>query len=68
MRVLRAIWDEVLGLFVDDGSLAAAILVVVGMVALLRKFDVIAPPLGGGMLFGGLVAILLENIRRGARR
>ncbi len=68
MNVLRAIWGEFLGLFVDDGSLAAAILVLVGLVALLRNYDVIAPPLGGGLLFGGLVVILLENIRRSARR
>lgn len=68
MSVLRAVWDELLGLFVDDGSLAAAILVVVGLVAVLRDTGVVGGPVGGGLLFGGLVLILLENVRRSARR
>jgi hypothetical protein len=68
MRTLRGLWDEVLGLFVDDGSLAAAILVLVGAVALLRSAGVVGAPLAGGLLFGGLVLILLENVRRSARR
>ncbi|MDE2334321.1 MAG: hypothetical protein KGK10_07265 [Rhodospirillales bacterium] len=68
MKVLRAVWAEVLGLFVDDGSLAAAILVLVGLVATLRGRGLIGPAVGGGLLFGGLVVILLENIRRSTRR
>ena len=67
MRVLHAAWAELLGLFVDDGSLAAAILVLVGVVALLRRAGVVGGPLAGGLLFGGLVVILLENVRRSAR-
>jgi hypothetical protein len=68
MRTLRGLWDEVLGLFVDDGSLAAAILVLVGAVALSRSAGLVGAPLAGGLLFGGLVLILLENVRRSARR
>ncbi len=68
MSTLRAVWDELLGLFVDDGSLAAAILVLVGLVAVLRDIGAIGGPVAGGLLFGGLVLILLENVRRGARR
>jgi hypothetical protein len=68
MKAFVAIWNEVLGLFIDDGSLAAAILVLVGAVALLRSTGVVGPPLAGGLLFGGLVLILLENVRRSARR
>lgn len=68
MRVLGAVWAELLGLFVDDGSLAAAILVLVGLVGLLREAGAIGAPLAGGLLFGGLVVILLENVRRSARR
>lgn len=66
--LVRQIWQEVLGLFVDDGSLAAAILMLVGCVGVLRGASVIGAPLGGGLLFGGLVLILLENVRRSARR
>ncbi len=68
MKVMGAVWNEVLGLFVDDGSLAAAILVLVGLVATLRGRGLIGPALGGGVLFGGLVVILLENVRRSSRR
>ena len=68
MRLLAAIWAELLGLFVDDGSLAAAILVLVGVLGLLRETGAIGAPLAGGLLFGGLVVILLENVRRSARR
>ena len=68
MRMLRAIGDEVVGLFIDDGSLAAAVIVLVGLVAALRGERVIGAPLAGGVLFAGLVVILLENVRRSARR
>ena len=67
MNGLRTVWDELLGLFVDDGSLAAAILVLVGLVAVLRDMGAVGGPVGGGLLFGGLVLILLENVRRSAR-
>jgi hypothetical protein len=67
MRWLRSIVREVYGLFVDDGSLAAAILVwiVVVVVALPR----VAPAArwSGPALFAGLAIILIESVLRFAR-
>lgn len=63
-RVAREIW----GLFVDDGSLAVAILVLVAALAILRRAGVLGGWACGWLLFLGLLAILLENVRRAARR
>ncbi|HZB90720.1 MAG TPA: hypothetical protein VE397_04710 [Stellaceae bacterium] len=67
MRALSAILKEIAGLFVDDGSLALAVLVWVALVALLAR---LAPAAGweGAVLFLGLAALLAENTRRSARR
>ena len=68
MSTLRLILREFLGLFFDDGSLAVAILVVVGLVALLVKTGLLAGLVGGALLFACLLAILVENLRRSAKR
>jgi hypothetical protein len=68
MRWLEAIVTEIFGLFVDDGSLALAIigwLVFVGLV--LPRLSVTAP-WGGMILFTGLALILVESAIRGSRR
>jgi hypothetical protein len=58
--------QEVYGLFVEDGSYAVSILVWLGIAAL------VFPHLPGGwrgpLLFLGLVLVLLENVRRTARK
>jgi hypothetical protein len=58
---------ELLGLFVDDGSLAIAILAWVAIVAALMGVAGLPGALGGGLLFVGLAAILIENVWRAAR-
>jgi hypothetical protein len=67
MKALTAIGREVFGLFVDDGSLAIAILVWVGLIAALVFAAALPPALTGILLFAGLIAILLENILRRVR-
>jgi hypothetical protein len=58
---------ELLGLFVDDGSLAFAIVVVVLVAAMLASVD--APSLvTGGVLFFGCILVLVENLARSTRR
>jgi hypothetical protein len=66
MRSIRVILSEIIGLFVDDGSLAAALLVWCAVVAGVRAVLPGSPLLAGGLLAGGCVAILLVNIRRTA--
>jgi uncharacterized membrane protein YgdD (TMEM256/DUF423 family) len=57
---------ELLGLFVEDGSLALAILAVVAAAAILAAAA--APALLVGLLlFGGCLAVLIENVVRARR-
>jgi hypothetical protein len=68
MKTLLAILREIAGLFVDDGSLALAILAVVAVAALLA-FILKASALAVGLvLLGGCVAVLIENVLRTALR
>ena len=67
MRWLKSIAREILGLFVDDGSFALAILLCLALaVALLPR---IAPSASwtGPTLFAGLALILIESTLRYAR-
>jgi len=66
MRWLRSIAREVIGLFVDDGSFAIAILawLVFAVVALPR----VAYKWAGPALFLGMALILVESVLRFARR
>jgi hypothetical protein len=68
MRWVRSIVREVWGLFVEDGSFAAAILVwvVLAGVGLPRLYP--AVHWTGPALFAGLALILIESVLRFARR
>ena len=68
MRLVSTIAKELLGLFVDDGSLALAVLVWVAVVAGLVEIAGLGSAVAGGTLFAGLVCILVENVLRRARR
>jgi hypothetical protein len=66
MRILTKILQELVGLFVDDGTLAATIVIWIAFCGLLLRLL----PMGswqGPILFLGLAGILIENARRGAR-
>jgi len=68
MAWAKTMWDEFYGLFVDDGSLAVAVL------AWLAVCWLILPRLGvtslwhSALLFTGLVVILAESALRRARQ
>jgi hypothetical protein len=68
MRWIPAAARELIGLFVDDGSLALAVLAWVAIAVLAFP----ALPISGGWLavalFAGLALILIENVLRSARR
>ena len=68
MRTLIAILREVANLFVDDGSLALAILAVVGIAAFLAIILKASALAVGLVLLGGCAAVLIENIMRTVRR
>ena len=68
MTLIRAVARQVLGLFVDDGLFAASLLVWIGTVWLLLPRLGVPSIWTPWLLFGGLVAILLEStIRRAGR-
>jgi hypothetical protein len=66
MNTLTTIFKEFVGLFVDDGTLAATVLIWIALCGLFLR----VLPAGswqGPILFAGLAVILIENARRGAR-
>jgi hypothetical protein len=68
MNVLIAVLRELIGLFVDDGSLALMILAVVmlaGVLAtLMPEFQLAA----GALLLFGCLGVLVANVARAAHR
>ena len=65
MTWLKTIWSEFIGLFVDDGSLAVAVLAVAWL--LLPRLP-LPPALPPAILFVGLALILVESVLRRARQ
>lgn len=55
------------GLFVEDGSLALAVLGLVGGIAVLRLWLELEPIAAGALLLAGALALLVENIMRSNR-
>jgi hypothetical protein len=68
MKALLTTVQEIIGLFVEDGSLAVGILVWIGAAALLLPRLPKDAPWSGPLLFLGLALLLLENVRRSARK
>lgn len=67
MSTFGLIVRELIGLFIDDGSLAVAIIVVVAVAVMFAGVD--APPLvTGGVLLLGCMFVVFENIQRAIRR
>ena len=67
MNVFSLIVRELIGMFIDDGFLAVAILAVVALAALF-SFILAAPPwLTGAVLLIGTVGVLISSAMRGAR-
>jgi hypothetical protein len=68
VRSLLTILRDVAGLFVDDGSLALAILSVVALAAIVAALRPDVPLLAGATLLLGNLGVLLLNVIRAAQR
>jgi uncharacterized membrane protein YgdD (TMEM256/DUF423 family) len=68
MNTLNALIDEVLGLFVDDGSLALATLAIVALAGWVSLRFENASLAVGIILFVGCLVALAENVLRSARK
>jgi hypothetical protein len=67
MNTLIEALRELAGLFVEDGSLALAILAVVAVAMILSVFAA-APVAAGVVLLVGCLGVLVENILRARRQ
>jgi hypothetical protein len=68
MALLKQMVEEILGLFVDDGYFALAVIVWLALVWLVLPHISIQADCNPVILFAGLIAILLESVLRRARR
>lgn len=68
MNLLKDVIAELIGMFVGDARLSAAVLVVVALAAAIVRFAGVDPLYGGGVLLAGCLLVVVEGVRRGARR
>lgn len=68
MSLLKLVLGEFVGMFIDDEFLAVAVLLFVGIAAILALVLHAAALLVGAVLFGGCVAVFVASAARGIRR
>ena len=68
MTAVRGIVSSLIGLFIDDGSLALAILGLIAVDTVAVKTGWFPPLAGGLLLLAGCIALILESVYRAARR
>jgi hypothetical protein len=68
MQTIVSVVREILGLFIDDGSLVLCVLIWVACCGFAFPATGIGGALGGFLFFLGLAIILGENTVRGATR
>ncbi len=67
MAVMSNIVRELIGLFIDDGSLAFATVAVLSAVGAARYSGLVGSTVSAVLLCGGLVLVILENVLRSSR-
>jgi hypothetical protein len=67
VRWIKSIWSELIGLFVDDGNFAVAILIWLGVCWVVLPRFAVPSRLPPAILFAGLVVILAESAMRRGR-
>ncbi|MBN9254263.1 MULTISPECIES: hypothetical protein [unclassified Mesorhizobium] len=68
MNIVRVIFSELVGMFVDDGYLALLALILIAAVTAAVKLLALPPLPGAYLLLAGCLVILLESVRRAASR
>ena len=68
MNTFKALIDEILGMFVDDGSLAFAILIIVIVAGGISLRFEDHPYVIGAILYIGCLSALVENVVRTAQK
>lgn len=68
MTILKEVLAELIGMFVGDARLSAAILAVVAGTALLIVVGRVEPLIGGGVLLLGCLFVLVAAVRHAALR
>lgn len=68
MTIFKDVLAELLGMFLSDARLSAAILAVVGLAAALIRLAGLPPLAGGAVLLAGCLVVLTQSVRREARR
>ena len=68
MSTFKALINEILGMFVDDGSLAFAVLIIVGVAGGLSIKLEGHPYVIGAILYIGCLSALVENVMRTAKK
>lgn len=68
MSTLANLLRELLGLFVDDGALALAIIAVVGLAGISAMLMPKVPLAAGAILLVGCLAVIVSNVARASRR
>jgi ABC-type arginine/histidine transport system permease subunit len=68
MKAISNIVNELVGLFVDDGSLAVATIAILVTVGVARHVNLISSTSAAVLLCIGLVIVIVENVLRSAQR
>ncbi|MBY5359629.1 hypothetical protein HFO97_06470 [Rhizobium leguminosarum] len=68
MNIPKVALKEFFGMFIDDGALALAALLLIAIVGVLVKFALVDALLGAALLFFGCLLILAESLARTARQ
>ena len=68
MSAIRGIISNLIGLFIDDGSLALAILGLITVDTVAVKTGWFPPLVGGLLLLAGCIGLIVESVYRAARR
>jgi hypothetical protein len=66
--MIRTTLAAIAGLFVDDGSLALAIVILIAGLTVAVEFGALTPLAGSIALLAGCVVLLVESVFRAARR